>query len=382
MATMLKPGDRVKGYEIKKLVNQGGFAIAYIARAGEIDVFFKQYTDPTPFYPWFKEYLNYEDDIKNRLDSIKPPEVVSHLLDHFVEEDTYYQVIDLITGKSLRELFDESAENPDIFTDENRYKNASVMMFSMRQIHSQGIVHGDLKPDNVFLEKTETSLGLRAKIIDLDFSFIDGISPPWRNDIGIVGSPGYFSPEHFKQELPTLKSDVFTCGIMLYEIMCGTYPYNDPENDPLSRNCKKPIEINPDLTSEFSDIIYDCLDPDQKGRPSTEEVHKAIGKLIKTGKFPQQVIITSGNQYPMTVFKTTILGRDDCRLFGDDYRFVEDQQFEIIKNDTEQKWEIRGLPGVTNNTRLDGEIVTDKTAELYDGALISIGDLKLHVEIK
>ena len=287
MASQLKIGDKIRGYEMTKEVTQGGFANSFFAKdSSGTKVFFKQYTNPTPFVPWFNEYFDYQQELKNRLESVEPSGSLQDMLEHFIEDEIYYQVLKLINGKSLQDQLDDSK---NVLNDEERGFIGTVMMFTIKIMHEKGLVHSDLKPDNVFLEEDkEIKLRWKARLIDFDFSLIENSPPPWVDDIGYVGTRCYFSPEHLNKQMPQKASDIFTCGLILYEILAGEHPYpfgdeDEYKNSILNYTCKKPNEYNPELSKPISETLYNCLNPDPDKRPSASELHKSLLDYTKLG---------------------------------------------------------------------------------------------------
>ncbi len=281
MPAQLKPGLKIKNYVItKNVLNVGMFVNTYMAKknTGET-VFFKQFTSPSIVVPWFNKYMEHEEKVNKLLNKIKPDGCVSRILEHFVDDFVYYQVIEPITGKSLQSKIIEAEGNHDNFPEISRYNLCIDFMEIIKKIHELKIVHCNLKPDNIFTDEILGTENFKVKIIDFDFSFVEDEAPPWREDYAIIGTPGYFSPEHWHGKLPSTKSDVFICGIILYQLICEEYPFEEFKVDALKRKFLKPIEVKPDLEKKVSDIIYACLDPEEDGRPTSEEVHQVLSGL-------------------------------------------------------------------------------------------------------
>ncbi len=88
-------------------------------------------------------------------------------------------------------------------------------------------MHADLKPPNVYLIRDPSiGAGYQLKLIDTDFSLLADRRAPWHGHQGYVGTDNYRSPEHLTRgAVPGLPSDVFTCGLLLYELLTGRHPY-------------------------------------------------------------------------------------------------------------------------------------------------------------
>ena len=264
----------------ENVLNVGMFVNTYLAKkdTGEF-VFFKQFTSPSIVVPWFNKYMEHQEKVNNFLRKIKPQSCVSRFLEHFIDDYVYYQVIEPITGNSLQARIIEGEVDRDNFPEISRFNICVDFMEVIKKIHEHKIVHCNLKPDNIFTEEIIGTDNFKIKIIDFDFSFLENEAPPWREDYAIIGTPGYFSPEHWHGQLPMMKSDILICVIMLYQIICEQYPFEEYKDDALKRDFSKPIEVKTGINKGLSDIIYACLDPMHTGRPTAEEVHKVLSDL-------------------------------------------------------------------------------------------------------
>ncbi len=81
--------------------------------------------------------------------------------------------------------------------------------------------------------------------------------------------------------------------------------------------------------------------------------------------------------HPFSAHKTMIIGRDQFRNYGEVYKYVSPEQFQLMLNDS--GWEIRGLPSAVNPTFLNGEDITDKTVKVKEGDIIKIGNFELTI---
>ena len=289
MARILKDGDIVQGYKIIGApLHRGAFAISYKATNGRETCFFKQYKSPTGTVPWFKAYLKHLLVMKKRIETSPCQNITYRFVDIFEDKNTLYQVFEFIPEQNdLAKLLEEFQKKRIQETWEKRVLFAKLLMYGMNIFHQSKIIHSDLKPENVVLIKApEIGTGYRFKIADLDFSFMADTPVPWKGSSqGFVGTPGYFSPEHLRGQQPTTASDVFTCGIILYELLCGKSPYPDPEDAEEFKNKVESWSVMPPrLLDEYpgggsrnvSDIILRCLNPDPKKRPSAKEVHRVL----------------------------------------------------------------------------------------------------------
>ena len=172
------------------------------------------------------------------------------------DPDNYYIVMEYC---KRGELFDYIVEHERLTEDE-----AAIFFYQLingvESIHSKGIAHRDLKPENLLLTKDKT-----LKIIDFGLSHeFDGIDLLKTK----CGSPSYASPEILRgKPYDGFKSDVWSCGIILYAMVCGYLPFDGETNKILFKNIMK---CEPEIPDYLNDITQDLIlkiltsDPDMR----------------------------------------------------------------------------------------------------------------------
>ena len=303
-----KTGTVVQGkkgqYEILKILNQGNMAwsleVEDVSHARR-KTFLKYYLSPTPRVDWYAAYIDYVNEINERLEASNAAQYCVLCQDLFTANprpgkcpDEYlFQAFEFIdSGCDLRGLLDRGD-----LTWEKRKSIAKVFLVSMKNIHSAGVVHCDLKPENVQMVPREgTRLGLIPRMIDMDRSILAAKDAPWRsgkNPEGYTGTPGYLSPEHLSGKKPTTASDCFTVGLILAELLCGTAPFGrfsaeSPEaykRAVLAGGRFDKVKLigtlgnSVEKAAQFASLIESCFALDQNRRPSCVELHKAILEL-------------------------------------------------------------------------------------------------------
>ena len=172
--------------------------------------------------------------------------------------------------------------------------------FALKLIHSLGIIHGDLKPDNIPISKSEMG-GYISKITDCGDAFFSNDIPEERQ---IVCTEPYWSPElgaykrgydEAKQYI-SCKSDVFTMGLIFHEWWTGDFPsyVGSDEAYPyqiIEKVWPNKISISSSVPSWLASLIVDMLCPNPSNRPSMEEVFEAIKNTKYTRKQPVPVPI-------------------------------------------------------------------------------------------
>lgn len=144
---------------------------------------------------------------------IDHPHVVK-LLDYGATDDTQYLVLEFVEGLNLRALMKEAS---GALPMDVALEIFSRLLEGVDEIHRRGFIHRDLKPENILIGNDGS-----VKICDFDLAIREGSS---RRDGGITGSPGYMSPEAILGEKVTPASDIFSLGILFYELLIGARPF-------------------------------------------------------------------------------------------------------------------------------------------------------------
>jgi serine/threonine protein kinase len=398
---MLKDGTVINGYEILERLNIGGFAIAYKARKSGKTVFLKQYRSPKPSISWYSGYVNYQDELKRRISDTPLKSKVLTIVEFFESTSPprhnpitkqYYQVFDWIqNGGSLEDKFEKSSDIPM----QTRLTWAKVLMSGIVELHKQKIVHSDLKPANVVLIEDKTiSVGYHLKLIDMDLSILADRKAPWDGHQGYAGTPGYMSPEHLRGDMPLMASDIFTCGIMLSELLAREYPYKatdmDVQNKMVQDGKFTPVKVDSeiDIHDQLTKLIHRMLSPTATNRPTADEVHKVL-LPAKFGKNPPPpppppplplplppngplTLSLDGHEITANISFTANRNWVKHQLkVGDDARFWDiDKQFEFRR--TSSGWELVPNVSAANDTVINDKKVTSPT-RLKLGDRVGVG---------
>lgn len=424
---MYNEGDRVQGYTIKDLITIGNNSVAYAATdpAGQ-KVFFKAYQSPSIRVPWYKPFVQHQKEMKARIESSPCKQFCYKFLGGFEHGRKFHQVFEFLDkSHSLDIILARVKTHPADVPWSSRELMAKVLVAGIAQLHSAGIVHADLKPDNIMLiEDATLGMRYRLKIIDMDFSFFTDKKAPWHGHEGYFGTPGYMSPEHNKVPVPV--SDVFTLGIILYQLLGPGHPYPFDDNEKILQAYRdyavsKPklsgVPAAPATAEAIGEVLHRCLHPVAAKRPSAAELHKTllgekvvplppapsasvpaparrpepapapvppksepvptdvVGPLVLVGPDGTELVLTAR----VALGRTVLITR-----FGEGGRFASDQQFVLDRKD--DGWYIEPLAGTTNATLLDGEVLAERT-KLAPGATIGVGSAvskrsKLDLRIK
>jgi serine/threonine-protein kinase len=259
----LRPGGQLGHYHCEELVARSGMASIYRAtdmRNGRQVAIKIPHPDMEGDPVLFDRFLR-EIEIGERLDH---PGVMK-VLDSG-EPGEVYMVMEWVEGRLLRKLIAESRRLPI----ERARAITIAICDALDYIHRNGVVHRDLKPENIMIDAED-----RIKLIDFG---IAGKAGARRLTFGkfsqIAGTPDYISPEQVKGKRGDGRSDIYSLGVILYEMLTGETPFAGANpfavmNDRLVNNPIPPREVNPEISLQLQEVIYRALEREPQDRYST-----------------------------------------------------------------------------------------------------------------
>ncbi|MQY05858.1 protein kinase domain-containing protein [Actinomadura macrotermitis] len=192
-------------------------------------------------------------------------------LDFFVVGSTYYKVTEKV---------EVAEQGPETFDAQHKLVLLRTLGLSLRLLHAIGVVHGDLKPTNVLIERKPASAAFHpAKLIDFDDAYVSGEPPP----PGVVGGDQLFgSPEwlRYMKEDPrvrrrdlTVRSDMFSMGLMTHHYLTQRLPSHDPAfGSPAEAVAEgAPLEFDPRLAAPMRELLGALASTDPRARPDIDE---------------------------------------------------------------------------------------------------------------
>ena len=262
-------------YEIIEKIGNGGMATVYKAKCHVLNryVAVKVLRD---------EFTTDEEFIKRfaaeaqSAASLTHPNIVS-IYDVGHEDNLYYIVMELIKGKTLKQIINEDGKLPWKWS----LNIVSQIASALETAHRNKIIHRDIKPHNIII--TEDGI---AKVTD--FGIAKVVSNSTITAFGAtIGSVHYFSPEHAKGGYTDEKSDIYSLGVVMYEMLTGQVPFDADtavsvalkhmQEDPI-----EPMELNPDIPRAVNDIIMKAMQKDTGLRyQSATEMLNDINMALK-----------------------------------------------------------------------------------------------------
>lgn len=243
-------------YEIIEKIGSGGMATVYKAKCHVLNryVAIKILRDE---FTTDEEFIKRFEVEAQSAASITHPNIVS-VYDVGADGNLYYIVMELIKGKTLKEIIvEEKGPLPWKWS----VNIAGQIASALETAHKNHIIHRDIKPHNIII--TEDGV---AKVTD--FGIAKAVSNSTITAFGTtIGSVHYFSPEHARGGYTDEKSDLYSLGVVMYEMLTGKVPFD--ADTPVSVALKHmqeeptpPIEVNPNIPSAVNDIIMKALRKD------------------------------------------------------------------------------------------------------------------------
>ncbi len=204
----------IKSYELRQLIGAGGFGEVYhayqplVRREVAIKVILPQYANQPDFIRRFEA----EAQVVAQLEH---PHIVP-LYDYWREPDGAYLVMRWLRGGSLEDHLKQGYWEPEAAARLLDQISGALML-----AHQRGIVHRDIKPANILLD--ELGNGYLS-----DFGIAKNITSATQTQSGlVVGSPAYMAPELINGEAVTPQADIYSLGVMLYQLLTGQHPFAD-----------------------------------------------------------------------------------------------------------------------------------------------------------
>ena len=208
------------------------------------------------------------------IDSINHPNIVT-VFDRGEHNQRLYIAMEYLNGRTLAEILNDTADRGSDITLPRCLTLMGQLADAVTSIHAIGIVHRDIKPNNCIVIGDECQ-GETAKLLDFGAAKLDTMTT--LTEAGeLIGTVSYLAPERVRHQAPTPASDIFSLGVVFYEILTLEKPF--PAEDPalllrqlLFTDPVTPASFRPDLVSDISELVINMLHKEPTRRPDNEEL--------------------------------------------------------------------------------------------------------------
>ena len=277
-------------YEIISKTGVGGMATVYVARDIVLNrnVAVKVLKDE---FTTDEEFIKRFNSEAQSAASLTHPNIVS-IYDVGNEDGIYYIVMELIRGKTLKQIITEEGALPWKWSVNIAMQIASAL----ETAHKNNIVHRDIKPHNIII--TEDGV---AKVTD--FGIAKAVSNSTITAFGTtIGSVHYFSPEQAKGGYTDAKSDIYSLGVVMYEMLTGKVPFDADTSvsvalKHMQETPMPPMEVNENVPKAVNDIILKAMEKEPMARYQTAtQMLRDLSRALKDpdGDFVEEEDLDEG----------------------------------------------------------------------------------------
>ena len=257
-------------YRILRKLGSGGMANVYLAEDEElgrrvaIKILNERYAGDDLFIERFRR------EAKSAA-SLSHPNIVS-IYDRGEAEGTYYIAMEVIEGRSLKELIMTHGALP-VHT---AIGYAKQLLEALRFAHRHGIIHRDIKPHNVLVSADQQVKANEPRLKVTDFGIARHGASQMTEAGSIMGTAQYLSPEQARGAPVTAASDLYSAGVVLYEMLTGKVPFaGDSAIEIAMKHVnelpKPPSSLRPEIPPELDQIVLRALAKDPEDRYQTAE---------------------------------------------------------------------------------------------------------------
>ncbi len=273
-------------YKLTDFIGAGGMALVYKA--------LDQRTHHAVAIKILKpEYKNDEEFLRRFEREAQAASKVSHhnivnLLDVGAQDNYRYLVLEYVEGRTLKEIIDEKGALPPTTS----VQIAIRLLSALQHMHKNGIIHRDIKPQNILIHADG-----HVKVSDFGIARLAGSGTISKTDM-VMGSVHYFSPEQAQGQEVTEASDIYSAGVVLYEMLTGTVPFDGDTPVAIAmQHIKVPPRavniINPAVSPAINAVVQKAMAKDPRARyQQAEDMARDLQKaLADPGTREPEVVI-------------------------------------------------------------------------------------------
>lgn len=271
-------------YEIIDRIGRGGMAEVYRGYHPSLD----RYVAVKLLHPFLADDPEFKDRFENEARNVaklKHPNIVQvYDFDYDVEGESYYMVMELINGPTLKDRLLDLTGDGRAFPIHETIRIIKSATDALDYAHQRSMIHRDVKPANLMLDED-------GRVVLTDFGIAKIVTgTQFTASGGMVGTPAYMAPEQGLGEAGDERSDIYSLGVILFQLLTGRLPYDADTplaiilkhlNDPLPNPC----QLNPEISEEMSNVIRKALAKEPEDRYQTARAFgDDLARLDKSGQ--------------------------------------------------------------------------------------------------
>lgn len=295
VAKLLTAGREIGTYKIERLLGSGGMGQVYLATEAKLNRKVALKILPPEFVTDTERAIRFEREAQV-LSSLNHPNLVT-IYEVGQLEDTHFIAMEFIEGRTLREMTDSGLELKEALSI------AVQVAEALAAAHAAGIIHRDIKPDNIMVRDDGY-----AKVLDFGLAKLTELRSP-TSDPGadhtqpgiVMGTLAYMSPEQATGEAIDQRTDIWSLGVVLYELLTGETPFRQEVrlatiNAILNTDPDSVRSSNAALPAELDHIIRRALEKDRELRYQTAsdfraDLRRVLREIDSDGSGSEKIIV-------------------------------------------------------------------------------------------
>ncbi len=272
-------GQRISYYEIREKLGEGGMGVVYKAEDTKLKRFVALKFLPSHLSTSGQEKARFIQEAQ-AASAINHPNVCTiYSVDEY--EGNLFVAMEFVDGRTLRDMFTRQDEGASPLTARQAIDIGIQIAEGLAAAHEKGVVHRDIKPENIMIRKD----GI-VQIMDFGLAKIRHASSKINRltkEGSTLGTAGYMSPEQIQGQDTDHRSDIFSLGVVLYEMFTGQLPFKGVHETALLYEIVNvdpaPMStVNPGIDPELDRIVLECLQKEPSER------HQSVAEISKDFK--------------------------------------------------------------------------------------------------